>query len=166
MIPMFARTSEFEVNVTLLERLQAVIAWFGRFPLALLQLAFRFSVASVFWHAGMTKIASWDTTIALFRDEYMVPVLPPQLAATMGATVELSCPVLLVLGLATRLATLPMLGMTFVIEVFVYPENWLEHLTWATTLLFILTRGPGPVSLDHFIAQMTGTRAALSAGQR
>jgi putative oxidoreductase len=158
MIPMFARTSEFEVNVTLLERLQAVIAWLGRFPLALLQLAFRFSIASVFWHAGMTKIASWDTTISLFRDEYMVPVLPPQLAATMAATVELSCPVLLVLGLATRLATLPMLGMTFVIEVFVYPEQWIEHLMWASILLFILTRGPGPLALDHVIARAASGR--------
>jgi putative oxidoreductase len=155
---MFARTSEFEVNVTLLERLQAVIAWLGRFPLALLQLAFRFSIASVFWHAGMTKIASWDTTISLFRDEYMVPVLPPQLAATMAATVELSCPVLLVLGLATRLATLPMLGMTFVIEVFVYPEQWIEHLMWASILLFILTRGPGPLALDHVIARAASGR--------
>jgi len=155
---MFARTTQFEVTVTLLERLQAAIAWLGRFPLAILQFAFRFSIASVFWHSGMTKIANWDTTIALFRDEYMVPVLPPQLAATMAATVELSCPVLLVLGLATRLATLPMLGMTFVIEVFVYPEQWIEHLMWATILLFILTRGPGPLALDHVVARAVSRR--------
>ena len=82
-----------------------------------------------------------------------MPILPPELAATLAATVELTCPVLLVLGIATRLATLPMLAMTFVIEVFVYPENWLEHLTWATMLLFILTRGPGTISLDHLIAK-------------
>ncbi len=128
---MFARATEVEVNMNVLERLDAVIAWLGRFPAVILQFAFRLSIASVFWHSGMTKIANWDTTIALFRDEYMVPVLPPGLAATMAATVELSCPVLLVLGLATRLATLPMLGMTFVIEVFVYPEQWIEHLMWA-----------------------------------
>ena len=139
------------------------IAWLERFPLSILQLLFRFTIAAVFWNSGQTKIASWLTTVALFRDEYQVPILPPEIAATLAATVELTCPVLLVLGLATRLATLPMLGMTFVIEMFVYPENWLEHLTWATTLLFILTRGPGPFSLDHFIAQMTGTRSALSA---
>src|SRR6266436_5335945 len=129
------------------------IALLERFPLSILQFLFRFTIAAVFWHSGMTKIASWDTTIALFRDEYMVPILPPELAATLAATVELTCPVLLVLGVATRLATLPMLGMTFVIEVFVYPESWLEHLTWATTLLFILTRGPGAISLDHLIAK-------------
>jgi putative oxidoreductase len=135
------------------ERAESVLDVLGRFPVALLQFLLRFSIASVFWHAGMTKIASWDTTIALFRDEYMVPILPPELAASLAATVELTCPVLLVLGLATRLATLPMLGMTFVIEVFVYPEQWIEHLMWASILVFILTRGPGPLSLDHFIAR-------------
>ena len=142
------------------------ISWLERFPLSILQFPFRFTMAAVFWNSGQTKIASWVTTVALFRDEYQVPILPPELAATLAATVELTCPVLLVLGLATRLATLPMLGMTFVIELFVYPENWLEHLTWATTLLFILTRGPGPLSLDHFIAQMAGLRSAPSPGKR
>ena len=100
---------------------------------------------------GLTKLASWQTTIVLFRDEYKVPVLPPELVATLAASVELTCPVLLVLGLATRLATLPMLGMTFVIEAFVYPEDWIEHLTWASLLLFILTRGPGPIALDRWL---------------
>jgi putative oxidoreductase len=129
------------------------IAWLERFPLSILQFLFRFCMAAVFWNSGQTKLASWLTTVALFRDEYQVPILPPELAATLAATVELTCPVLLVLGIATRLATLPMLAMTFVIEVFVYPENWLEHLTWATMLLFILTRGPGTISLDHLIAK-------------
>ena len=137
-----------------IERLQAAVEWLGRFPVAILQFIFRFSIASVFWHSGMTKIASWDSTIALFREEYMVPVLPPEIAATLAATVELTCPVLLVLGLATRLATLPMLGMTFVIEVFVYPEDWIEHLGWAAFLLFILTRGPGPIALDRWLAPL------------
>ena len=80
-----------------------------------------------------------------------MPLLPPELATTLAASVELTCPVLLVLGLATRLATLPMLGMTFVIEAFVYPEDWIEHLTWASLLLFILTRGPGPIALDRWL---------------
>ena len=149
----------------MIDLIAKTIAWLERFPLSILQFLFRFTMAAVFWNSGQTKIASWFTTVALFRDEYQVPILPPELAATLAAAVELTCPVLLVLGLATRLATLPMLGMTFVIEVFVYPENWLEHLTWATTLLFILTRGPGPFSLDHFIAQMAGIRSASSAGK-
>jgi len=158
---MFARASDIGVAMNPLERLQALFAWLGRFPLPVLQFAFRFSIASVFWHSGMTKLANWDTTIALFRDEYMVPVLPPQIAAAMAATVELTCPVLLVLGLASRLATLPMLGMTFVIEVFVYPEQWIEHLIWATILVFILTRGPGPLSLDHLIARRLAGRKGM-----
>jgi putative oxidoreductase len=106
----------------------------------------------VFWNSGFTKIASWQTTIVLFRDKYKVPLLPPELAATLGATVVLTCPVPLALGVATRLATLPMLGMTFVIEVFVYPQDWIEHLTWASLPLLILTRGPGPISLDRWLA--------------
>lgn len=135
-----------------------LIAWAERFPLGILQFLFRFTIAAVFFKSGLTKIASWFSTVALFANEYRVPVLPPEVAAYMAATIELTCPVLLVLGLATRLATLPMLGMTFVIETFVYPEDWLEHLTWATTLLFILTRGPGPISLDHFIAKALSRR--------
>ena len=80
-----------------------------------------------------------------------MPLLPPDVAALLGTTLELSCPVLLFFGIASRLGALGLLGMTFVIEVFVYPNNWPEHLTWATLLLIVLTRGPGPISLDHVI---------------
>lgn len=135
--------------------LRAWLDWLGHFPLSVLQLAFRIGMGGVFWHAGLTKIASWQTTVALFRDEYKVPVLPPELAAALAASVELTCPVLLLLGLATRLATLPMLAMTLVIQTAVYPEDWNEHLIWAAMLLFLLTRGPGPLSLDHWLARRT-----------
>ena len=151
---MLARAAPVVYRVSLVERVEEAIGLLGRVPLSLLQFILRFSIASVFWHSGMTKIASWEPTIALFRDEYQVPLLPPEIAATLAAAVELTCPVLLVFGLATRLATLPMLGMTFVIEVFVYPEQWIEHLMWAAILLFILTRGPGAVSLDRFVAPL------------
>src|SRR5215472_13264118 len=150
---MMTRTATLHSPMSILERVESVLDALGRFPASILQFLLRLSIAAVFWHSGMTKIASWDTTIALFRDEYLVPILPPELAASLAATVELTCPVLLVLGLATRLATLPMLGMTFVIEVFVYPEQWIEHLMWASILVFILTRGPGVLSADHFIAR-------------
>jgi putative oxidoreductase len=123
----------------------------GRFPLPVLQVMFRLSVASVFIKAGLTKIASWELTVQLFADEYKVPVLPPELAATMAATFELGCSALLVLGLATRAATLPLLGMIAVIQTFVYPHAYAEHLTWASLLLFLLTRGAGPWSLDRAI---------------
>jgi putative oxidoreductase len=89
------------------------------------QCPFRLAIAAAFWNAGLTKIASWQTTVMLFRDEYRVPLLPPELAATVAATVELSCPMLLVLGMASRLATLPMLAMPFVIGAFVYPDGGL-----------------------------------------
>jgi putative oxidoreductase len=147
-------------RLSLRQRLAALVALLDRFPLAILQLMMRVSIGAVFWNAGLTKIASWQTTVVLFRDEYRVPVLPPELAADMATTVELTCPVLLFLGLAARLATLPMLAQTLVIAVFVYPEDWIEHLTWAAMLLFILTRGPGPVSLDRLLAPAILGKAA------
>jgi putative oxidoreductase len=137
---------------TLRARLAGIVALLERFPMAVLQLLFRISIGAVFWNSGLTKLASWQSTVVLFRDEYRVPVIPPEIAAALAASVELTCPVLLVLGLATRLATLPMLGMTFVIEAFVYPEDWIEHLMWASLLLFILTRGAGSISLDRWLA--------------
>ena len=124
----------------------------GRLPLWIIQLMARLAVAAVFWRSGMVKIASWDQTVALFQDEYQVPLLPPEIAAYLGTAMELSCPVLLFFGFAARLGALGLLGMTFVIEVFVYPNNWPEHLTWATLLLIVLTRGAGPVSLARLSA--------------
>ena len=143
-------------------RLHHAIALLDRLPLSALQLMFRIAIAAVFWSSGLTKIASWDTTIALFRNEYMVPLLPPELAAVMSATFELSCSALIVVGLATRLATLPLLGMTFVIEVFVYPEYWSMHLMWATVLLFLLTKGPGAFSLDHYAGRILRAKGILA----
>jgi putative oxidoreductase len=147
---MIARSAALGERTSLALRLHQAVALLDRFPPSILQLMFRIAIAAVFWSSGLTKIASWDTTIALFRDEYMVPLLPPEIAAVMSATFELSCSALIVVGLATRLATLPLLGMTFVIEVFVYPEYWTMHLMWASVLLFLLTKGPGIISLDHF----------------
>ena len=132
-------------------RLSRALAVLGRFPLPLIQILFRLAIATVFVKAGLNKIASWELTVQLFADEYKVPVLSPDLAATMAATFELGCATLLVLGLATRLATLPLLGMIAVIQTFVYPNAYAEHLTWASILLFLLTRGAGPWSVDRAI---------------
>src|SRR3989442_12334045 len=107
----------------------------GRFPLPLLLLMFRLAVASVFLKAGLNKIASWELTVQLFADEYKVPVLPPETAATLAATFEIGCSTLLILGLGTRLATLPLLGMIVVIQTTVYPTAYAEHLTGACLLL-------------------------------
>jgi len=137
----------------------------GRVPLSLHQLLFRLAVAGVFLRAGLTKIASWEPTVALFRDEYRVPVLPPELAATMSATFELGCSVLILVGLATRIATLPLLGMLATIQLFVYPQAWSEHLVWGSLLLFLLTRGAGSISLDHAIASALRTRGRSVGAQ-
>ncbi len=132
---------------------RSLLAELERVPLSFFQFVFRLSVGGVFWHSGLSKLDSWQITVVLFRDEYRVPVLPPELAATVATGVELSMPVLLVLGLATRLATLPLLAMTLVIQTFVYPESWNAHLMWIAMLGFVLTRGPGALSLDHLIAR-------------
>jgi len=111
----------------------------------------RLAVATVFWNSAMTKLANWDTAIALFTDEYKLPLLSPWLAAYSAVTVELVTPILLVLGLGTRAAALILLGMTSVIEIFVYPEAWPTHIQWAAMLLVLLCRGPGTLSIDCWI---------------
>jgi putative oxidoreductase len=119
-----------------------------RVPYAALAVPLRFAVATVFWNSAMTKLANWDAAVTLFVEEYRVPVLPPELAATLAVSIELVTPVLMVLGLFTRPVALVLLGMTTVIEVFVYPQAWPTHLLWASILLVLLCRGPGTWSLD------------------
>ena len=132
-------------------RLTEAIAWLERFPRSIRQLLFRLAVGSVFMKAASTKVASWETTVSLFRDEYQVPVVPPEIAAAMAATFELGCSALLIAGLATRMATLPLLGMLAVIQIFVYPNAWADHLTWGSILAALLTGGAGAVSADRLI---------------
>lgn len=131
-------------------------------PYALLAVPLRVAVATVFWNSGMTKLANWDTAVALFTDEYRVPLLAPEVAAYMAATIELSTPVLLVLGLLTRPAAAVLLGMTAVIEFLVYPLAWPTHIQWAAMLLVLLCRGPGTLSLDHWLWHKMGGRARLA----
>lgn len=122
-------------------------------PYALLALPLRVGAAAVFWFSAMSKLANWDTTIALFEDEYKVPILPPELAANMALTIELVCPVLLVIGLLTRPAAFVLLAMTAVIQLFVYPGAWPTHVQWVAMLLVLLCRGPGMISADHLLRQ-------------
>jgi putative oxidoreductase len=110
--------------------------------------------------SGLPKIDSWQFTVQLFRDEYRVPVLDPALAAQVATVIELGIPPLLFAGLATRVATLPLLGMIAVIQFLVYPNAWSDHLMWAAALVLVLTRGPGVFSLDHWIAEAIEKRAA------
>ena len=120
-------------------------------PYAWLALPLRFAVATVFWSSAMAKLANWDTTLSLFTDEYQLPLLPPEIAAYAATTIELTTPVLLVLGLLTRPAAFVLLGMTAVIEIFVYPQAWPTHIQWAAMLLVLLCRGAGALSIDHLL---------------
>ena len=135
--------------VARLDRLRRVAR---RFPLSLIELGMRLAVGATFFRSGMLKLQSFDTAITLFRDEYRLPLLPPELAAYMGTAVELSAPVLLVLGLFARAAAAALLAMTLTIQFLVYPENWPEHLMWASILAYVLSRGAGALSIDRIIA--------------
>ncbi len=128
-----------------------VVEWLDAVPYAFLAIPLRFAVATIFWNSAMTKLSNWDTARALFADEYKVPLLSPQLAAYAAVSIELATPIMLVLGLATRPAALVLLGMTGVIELFVYPQAWPTHIQWAAMLLVLLCRGAGRYSIDHLI---------------
>ncbi len=129
-----------------------------------LDFGIRLLVASVFFKSGLTKIASWSTTLALFENEYMVPVLPPQVAAYVGTGVELGLPVLLVLGLGTRLSAV-VLFVFNIIAVISYPDlsevGLKDHQYWGLLLLVTLCHGPGKLSFDHLIRRkflLAGTK--------
>jgi len=124
--------------------------WIGHDSLALIS---RVSIASIFFLSGRTKVDGFlhvtDSAVFLFSDEYKLPWLDPAIAAHLAAYAEHFFPLLLVLGLFTRLSALALLGMTLVIEVFVYPDAWPTHLSWAALLLYLIGRGAGFVSLDR-----------------
>lgn len=115
----------------------------------------RVFIATTFFLSGRTKVDGFLTlkpaTYYLFQYEYKIPIIPAPVAAHLAAYSEHIFPVLLILGLGSRLSALALLGMTTVIEVFVYPDAWPTHLGWATALAFILFRGPGALSLDHLL---------------
>ncbi|WP_284617217.1 DoxX family protein [Aquabacterium humicola] len=128
-----------------------------------LDLLVRVFVASVFFKAGLTKIASWETTLALFENEYAVPLLPVALAAFLATAAELAFPVMLVLGLGTRIAALGLFVLNAV-AVISYPEigevGLKDHQHWGLLLLVSLLHGPGALSLDHLIGRRFGARRA------
>jgi putative oxidoreductase len=129
---------------------------FGRIPYCVMALALRIFPAAVFWQSGQTKISDWkvtDSAIYLFREEYRLPLIDPFVAAYLAAFAEHFFPILLVLGLATRLSALALLIMTLVIQIFVYPGAWPTHGTWLACFLVLIAQGPGVVSLDHLIGK-------------
>ncbi|MFA5963027.1 MAG: DoxX family protein [Sphingomonas sp.] len=129
-------------------------------PDALLLLVARLGIAGVFFMSGRTKVEGLltitDGTYELFRTDYALPLISPEIAAHAATYSEHLFPILLVLGLFTRPAALALLGMTTVIEVFVYPDAWPTHLSWAGLLLPLIFRGGGAWSLDHLLRR--GTR--------
>lgn len=161
-------------NATSTSGLRHIVAlahgWMSRIPESAIALLGRFSVAAVFWKSGQTKIeglaidivsGSFElglprlsaSAVDLFRDEYQLPLLPPELGATLAALGEHVLPLLLLLGLGTRFAALGLLVMTAVIQFLVYPGAYPTHGVWAAVLLWLMVRGPGAVSLDHLIAR-------------
>jgi putative oxidoreductase len=139
-----------------------------RIPHSLIALLGRFSIAAVFWKSGQTKIEGFaldpiggdfqpgwprlaESTIPLFQDEYRLPLIPAEFAAYAAATAEHVFPLLLLVGLGTRLSALALLIMTITIQVFVYPSAYPTHGVWATVLLYLLARGPGRYSVDHWL---------------
>lgn len=146
------------------------IALLERIPDSLIALLGRFSIAAVFWLSGQTKVQGFtlnivsgdfsidnprlsDSVVDLFREEYKLPVVPPEILAPMAAFAEHLFPVLLLIGLATRFSALALLGMTATIQIFVYPDAYPLHGVWATVLLYLAARGPGVVSLDALIVR-------------
>ncbi len=151
-------------SVTGIVRFDALRQWLARFPLSIILLAGRVGVGAVFFKAGLLKYNSFEFAVLLFRDEYKVPLLAPEVAARMAMMQELTIPIFLFLGLATRLATLPLLGMIAVIQTFVYPNAYNDHLVWGSILVLVLTRGPGVFSLDYLIERfVTKRRRSASA---
>jgi len=135
-------------------------AWLARFPLSILLLAGRIGVGATFFKAGLLKYNSFEFAVKLFQEEYRVPLLDPTVAARLAMAQELSIPILLFLGLGTRIATIPLLAMIAVIQTFVYPNAYNDHLVWGAILVLLLTRGPGVFSLDYLIEQAMRRRRA------
>jgi putative oxidoreductase len=150
--------------------LTRIHALFERIPESLIALLARFSIAATFWNSGQTKVEGFalnivsgeftlgwprlaSSAVDLFRDEYRLPLLPPELAAVLATLGEHALPALVLLGLGTRLASFGLLLMTAVIQLLVYPGAYPTHGVWAAVLLWLMVRGGGVVSLDHLVAR-------------
>ena len=134
--------------------LARVNAVFDRLGWDIPALALRLFPAAVFWLSGRSKVEGFqikDSTWFFFEQEYKLPLIPSDWAAVLATLAEHALPVALVLGIATRLSALGLLGMTAVIQLFVYPEAWATHGLWAACFLALIARGPGRLSLDHLL---------------
>jgi putative oxidoreductase len=140
----------------------------NRIPYSLIALLARCSIAAIFWRAALTKVdGSFNVTsrtVSLFENEYLanLPFLPAAPMAYLATFVEFSMPALILVGLATRLATLPLIGMALFIQVLVYPTSWPDHLIWITLLGLLLARGPGVLSLDALVVRQFDRNGAAA----
>ena len=139
---------------------RVVVALESKLSEGIALLVLRVAFAGIFWRSGRTKIAegSWitisDTTTALFRDEYAGVPMPPEIAAVAAATGEHLFPILLVVGLATRLSAVALLAMTAVIQLFVFPDAWWPvHSLWVAMALVLIARGGGLFSVDQLLTK-------------
>ncbi len=131
--------------------LDRAFALLNAIPYSVIALVARAATFSVFFRAGTQKLADWNSTLLLFQNEYHVPVLPPQVAAYVAASMELGGSILILVGLATRLSVLALLGMVLVIQTFIYPEAWPDHIQWLAFMFLLLARGPGKLSIDALL---------------
>ncbi len=155
--------------------IHSAIGLFSGIPNSLIALIGRFSIAAIFWKSGQTKIEGFavdiisgefsfgwphvsDSAIALFQDEYRLPLIPPELAAPMAAFAEHLFPALILIGLATRFSALALLVMTLTIQIFIYPDAYPTHGVWAAVLLLLIARGPGVIAVDHFLMRRFGVK--------
>jgi putative oxidoreductase len=160
----FAKTARFASVAA--RNVARVIDAMGCIPHWCIAFAARVFPAAVFWQSGATKVAGWHlkpSAVALFENEYQLPLIDPTIAASASAFSEHLFPILLVIGLATRFSALALLLMTAVIEIFVYPYAWPTHGVWATCFLLVIARGPGWLSLDHLIARAYAVAHASTA---
>lgn len=127
-------------------------------PYSALALIARGATFSVFFRSGKLKLEDWSSTLALFQNEYHVPILPPELAAYMATTMELGLSSLVLAGLFTRVAALGLLGMVVVIQLFIYPSAWPDHIQWLAFMAPLLARGPGAISLDALLGKAAAAR--------
>lgn len=149
-------------TIDLRDRIGQINRLADHLPHDVVALAARIFPAVVFWQSARTKVDGLtikDSTYFLFEQVYALPLIPPAIAAQLATVAEHLLPVLLVLGLFARVGALGLLGMTAVIQIFVFPEAWVTHGLWATALLVVLAKGPGRVSLDHLLGlDQSGTR--------
>ena len=132
---------------------RAILGWLEKMPHAALALLARLGLAAVFWGAGMEKMTNWRIKAETFEDfaNYHLPLLLPEMATYLATAVEHVTPVMMVVGLATRAAGAAMMTVIAVIFIFVHQDEWPAFLVWSSAIVFLLTKGPGVLSLDHLI---------------